>query len=254
MKHYKTLLVVIGLMTTLSSNSQTVDEIIDGYFENTGGKENWQALKGLKISAKMNQGGMEFPLEIVQLIDGRTYTKITIQGAVLMQNVYDGETLWSTNFASMKGEKSDAEQTENYKLDINDFPDALLDYKKKGYSAELLGTEIIDGSETFKIKLTKEPKTIDGEKVEDITYYYFDQESFIPIAQDSEIKQGPQKGAIQRITQSDFLEVDGLYFPFSQTAGIKDGPSQPIIIESIELNPEVDDSVFALPKAEGEED
>ncbi len=250
MKHFSTLLLLLGLLVTFTSTSQTADEIIDGYFENTGGKENWEALKGIKMIAKVNQGGLEIPLEIVFMVDGRTYTKITIQGAVIMQGVFDGETLWNTNFQSMQAEKSDAEQTENYKLDINDFPDALLNYQTKGYTVELLGNETIDGTETFKIKLVKEPRTVDGEKVEDVTYYYFDTEAFIPIAQDSEVKQGPQKGAIGRITQSDFLEVDGLYFPFSQTQGIKDGPSQPLIIDSIELNPEIEDSVFAFPETE----
>ncbi|MCP4456794.1 MAG: outer membrane lipoprotein-sorting protein [Cytophagales bacterium] len=248
MKHFKTLLIVAGLMTAIISQSQTVDEIIDGYFENTGGLDNWKSLTGIKMTAKVNQGGMEIPLEIVYMADGRTYTKITIQGAVIMQGVFDGETMWSTNFASMKAEKSDAETTANYMLDINDFPDSFMDYKEKGYTAELLGQETIDGTETFKIQLTKEPRTIDGESVEDVTYYYFDTEAFIPIAQDSEVKQGPQKGAIGRITQSDYLEVDGLYFPFSQTQGIKDGPSQPLIIDSIELNPQIEDSAFAYPE------
>jgi len=248
MKHYKTLLLIIGLMTAFASQSQTIDEIIDEYFENTGGIDNWKALKGLKTMAKVNQGGMELPVEIVQLSDGRTYTKITLQGTVLMQGVYDGETLWNTNFANMKAEKSDAEQTENYKLDTNDFPDALFNYKEKGYNAELLENETVDGTETFKIKITKEPKTMDGLEVQDVVYYYFDTESFILIAQDNEVKQGPQKGVIQRITFSDYLEVDGFYFPFSLTQGIKDGASQPIIIESTLLNPEIEDSAFAMPE------
>lgn len=251
MKGFKTLLLVIGFMITFTSQSQTVDEIIDGYFENTGGKDNWNALKGIKINAKVNQQGLEIPLEIVYMADGRTYTKITIQGNVIMQGVFDGETLWSTNFASMKAEKSDAEQTENYKLDINDFPDAFMNYKEKGYTAELLDNETIDGTETLQIKLTKEPKTVDGQSVEDVTYYYFDSEAFIPIAQDSEIKQGAQKGLIGRTGLSDYVEVDGLYFPFSMSQGIKGGASQPMIIESIELNPEVEDSAFAF--SEGEE-
>ena len=40
-------------------------------------------------------------------------------------------------------------------------------------------------------------------------------------------------------------------FPFSMSQGIKGGASQPMIIESIELNPEVEDSAFAF--SEGEE-
>ena len=228
----------------VSAQDITVDEILDNYFENTGGLENWKALKGIKMTAKVNQGGMEIPIEIVRLSDGRTYTKYNLQGTDIYVNVFDGETLWGINFQSMKPEKSDTETTENFKKDLNDFPDPFVDYKAKGYTAELLGTETIDGAETYKIKLVTEPIMVNGEEQESITYYYFDAEAFVPIAQDTEVLQGPQAGVIQRITQSDFDEVSGLYFPFSMTQGIKDGPSSPLTMESIEVNPEVDESVF----------
>ncbi len=243
-------LVLACLLTisNLMAQDLTVDEIIDGYFENTGGKENWKALKGIKIKAKLNQGGMEFPLEIVNLADGRTYTKFHLQGTDIFQNVYDGETLWSINFQSMKAEKSDQETTDNFKLDLNDFPDSFLDYQSKGYTAELLGKETIDGAETYKVKLVKEPISVNGEEKENVTFYYFDTEFLVPIAQDMEVKQGPQAGVIQRITQSDFDEVEGLYFPFSMTQGIKDGPSSPLTMESIEINPEVDEALFTYPE------
>ena len=33
-----------------------------------------------------------------------------------------------------------------------------LNYKEKGFSVELMGTETVDGSDAFKVKLTKKPK------------------------------------------------------------------------------------------------
>ncbi|MEL6132115.1 MAG: outer membrane lipoprotein-sorting protein, partial [Bacteroidota bacterium] len=203
---------------------------------------------GLKMMAKVNQGGVEIPLEIVRLKDGRQYTKVNFQGTDFFQGVYDGETLWSMNFQSMTAEKSDQETTDNFKLEVNDFPDPFLNYKEKGYTVELVGTETVDGAETYKIKLVKESKTIDGKEIEDVSYHFFDTESFVPIAQESTLNQGAQAGKIALTMMSDYDEVDGLYFPFSMSRGIKDGPSQPIIIEAIELNPEVDESVFAFPE------
>lgn len=250
MRKIQLLLAALAVFTISSAQAQdvTVDDIIDGYFENTGGKDAWRNVKGMKMTAKVNQGGMEIPLEIIQLADGRQYTKITFQGMTIMQGVYDGETLWNTNFQSMKAEKADTETTQNMKLDTNDFPDSFLDYKEKGYTAELMGTETIDGAETYKVKLTKEPRMLDGKEVEDVSFYYFESESFVPLAVDQEIKAGPQAGAIGRSTMSDYQEVEGLYFPFSMTQGIKDGPSQPLMIESIVLNPDIDESVFAFPE------
>lgn len=235
------------LIGNLSAQKITADEIIDNYLENTGGKDNWRALKGMKMIAITNQGGMDLPFEIVTLADGRTYTKFSFQGTDFYQNVFDGENLWGMNFQNMKAEKSNEETTYNFKLNLNDFPDSFLDYKDKGYTVELMGTEVIDGTETYKIKLVKEPIRVSYTEMEDVTFFYFHMEDFIPIAQDSEVKQGPQAGSIGRTTQSDYDEVDGLYFPFTISQGIKDGPSFPIEIKSIELNPEVDESVFKYP-------
>ncbi|WP_127021232.1 outer membrane lipoprotein-sorting protein [Flagellimonas beolgyonensis] len=254
MKTLKITIALIAFALALPIQAQTADEILENYFENTGGLDAWKNLKGMKMTAKVNQGGMEIPLEIYNLKDGRQMTKITFQGKEIKQGVYDGETLWSHNFMTMKAEKSDAEQTANFKLNTNDFPDAFIGYKEKGYTVELLGKETIDGTETFKIKLVKEPLTIDGNPQDDISYYFFDVDNFVPIAVQSEIKSGPAKGQISEVTMSDYQEVDGIYFPFSMTQGVKDGQAQPITIVSIELNPTIDDAEFAFPKEETEKE
>lgn len=241
----------ISLMLGFSAQAQTADEILSNYFENTGGEAQWKALKGMKMNAKVNQQGMEIPLEIYQMKDGRQMTVVKFQGKEIKQGVFDGETLWSTNFMTMKAEKSDEETTANLKLNANDFPDPFLDYKEKGYTVELVGTETMDGAETYKIKLVKEPLTIDGQTKEDVSYYYFDTENYVPIAVESEVNMGPMKGQTQLITFSDYQEVEGLYFPFSMSQGIKGGASQPITMESIELNPQLDEAAFNFPD-EGE--
>jgi len=239
------LAILLGI-GSLYAQDVTVDEIIENYSENTGGKENWKNLKGIKMTMKLSAQGMELPIEVVNLADGRQYQKVTVQGNEIFQQVYDGEILWNTNFMNMSKEKSDAETTANFKPDLNDFPESLYDYKAKGYTAELVGTEIIEGTETYKVKLVKEQKTFNGTPTDDIVFYYFDMEAFVPIAQESLIPTGPQAGQMSFSTQSDFQEVDGLYFPFSMTQGIKGGPSQPITVVSIELNPEVDEAIFKL--------
>lgn len=243
----KITLLLLVIMGSLGVQAQTADEILETYFENIGGLETLKQVKGIKMSAKLNQQGMEIPLEIFQFADGKQMTIINFQGKEIKQGVFDGETLWGHNMMTMKAEKSDAETTENMKLNMNDFPDAFIDYKSKGYTLELLGKETIDGAETFKLKLTKEPVTVDGNKEDDVSFYFFDTENFVPIAIQQEIKSGQGKGMISEITMSDYQEVEGIYFPFSMTQGVKGQPGAPITITTIELNPEVDASVFAFP-------
>ncbi len=248
MKKLNKILLTLLLFFTFNSFSQSVDEIIDNYFENTGGIDQWRKLKGVKMLAKLSQQGMEIPLEIIQMQGGKQMQIINFQGQSIKAQVFDGEVSWGINMMSQKPEKSDQETTDNLKLDNNDFPDSFMDYKSKGYIAELIGKETVDGTETFKVKLTKEPKTIDGKNEDDITFYFFDTENYVPIAIQTEVKEGPGKGMIMEITMSDYQEVEGLYFPFSQTQGIKDQPSIPLIIDSIELNPTIDENEFKFPE------
>ncbi len=248
MRKIKSLLVVLIVLVTTQFQAQTADEIISTYFENIGGAENFEKLQGVKIHASVNQQGMIIPIEMTQLKNGKQMTVITFQGKEIKQGVFNGETLWSTNFMTQTAEKSDQETTDNFKLDMNDFPDSFLNYKDKGYTVELMGNETIDGTETFKIKLTKEPVTVDGNKEDNISFYYFDTENFVPLVMETEIKSGQMKGQISQIKFSDYQEVEGLYFPFSFTQGLKDQGGQTITIDKVELNPTVDDSAFEFPK------
>ena len=104
-----------------------------------------------------------------------------------------------------------------------------LNYKEKGYAAELMGTETLEGSEVFKLKLTKKPNIVDGKEVPNVTIYYFDSENFVPIMTHQEMTQGPAKGTIMEGKMSDYQEVDGLFMPFSMSQGIKDQPGQAVI-------------------------
>ena len=245
-------IVTIISLLTISLNAQSVEEIVENYLENTGGTENWENVKGVRMNASINQMGMEIPIEMVQLKD-KMYTKISIQGQEIKQGVFDGETLWSTNFMSMKAEKNDQEDVDNIKNELAEFPDPFLNYKDKGFTVELMGTETVEGSDVFKIKLTKKPMVVDGEEVPNVSIYYFDSENFVPIMVHEEVMSGPGKGMIMESKMSDYQEVEGLYFPFSMTQGVKDQPGQPITIESIELNPSIDDSEFNFPESTEEE-
>lgn len=230
------------------STAQNVDEIIDKYVTTIGGKDKWSKLTGMRMKATVQVQGMTLPLDIINLADGRSYTSFELQGKTIAQDVYDGTVLWGMNFMTMKPEKMDAEATENRKRDAKDFPSDIMDYKAKGYTAELVGKETAEGVTCFKIKLTKKTQLVDGKEEDNILYYYIDVDNFIPIMTESTIKSGEAKGQIAQTIFSDYQEVGGVYFPFSITSRLKDGAGQTITFTSIELNPKVDDSLFKFPE------
>jgi hypothetical protein len=246
MKTIKTLFIAIIVLAIipLNANAQSADEIINNYFENTGGKANWEKLEGLKMVAEADAQGMIIPVEIFNTKDGKQLVKINLQGQEMTQVSFDGETMWTTNFMTMAPEKSDQETTDNMKKQMKDFPSPLLNYKEKGYTVELMENETIEGTETFKIMLTQDPITVDGVEVANVTYYYFETENFVPIVTETKINQGPMKGQMNKTTLSDYEEVDGLYFPFSMNMG-----GQTITIKNIISNPEIDMAMFVFPEA-----
>lgn len=254
MKTIKLLVAVVLMAVTFSTQAQTADEIIASYFENTGGEEAWSKLEGIQINAVVNQG-FDIPLTIIEMKDGRQMIKINIQGQEITQLAFDGEVAWTTNFQSMKSEKVDSETLENFKtLAGKSFPSPFLNYKDKGFTVELLGEELIDGTNTYKVEITMDPVKADGEMVDNKMTYYFESDNFVPIQTASEVQSGPGKGQVAKDSYSDYTEVlsegqaegEGLYFAFARTVF----GGQPLEIKSIVVNPEVTDDMFAFPVQE----
>lgn len=241
-------LVLFLIGTQIYTNAQTAEEIIKTYIENIGGEEALRKIKNVKMTAKVDAQGMTLPIEMINMADGRTIMKFEFQGKEMIQQAFDGETSWGVNFMTQKAEKSDAEDTENVKRESKDFPDPFLDYEKKGYKIELVGKDTVEGAECFKIKFIKKPLLVDGKDVENVQYYYFDTENYVPIVTETEIRTGQMKGSISQTIFSDYQEVEGVYFPFSINSKLKGGQGQPVTIEKVEVNVEIDDSIFKFPE------
>lgn len=239
----KILFLAFIALTAFRSSAQTVEEIIESAKSAIGGAA-WDNVNSIKMTSVIEQQGMKIPLEIVIMRDGRTYTKITIQGMDIYQQVYDGTTLWSTNFMTQKAEKADSETTENFKREVSEFPSSLFTYSKNGYTVTKLEDATIDGVNCFKVQMTKKTQLVEGKEVSNVEYHYFDKETYALIMTESEIMSGEMKGKIEQIKFSDYQEVSGVYMPFSMDQGVKDLGSQTIAFTAIEINPTVDEELF----------
>lgn len=235
---------------SFTTNAQTAEEIIDTYLETIGGKEKLSSLKSLKLIATGKAQGMELPITMHNGLDGKTKMDMVFQGKEITQMCFDGETGWSTNFMTMEAEKWDSEESMVMKSQNDNFPDAFLDYKEKGYTVTLDGEEEIEGTPCFKILLTKKPVMIDGKEQEIVSEYYFDKDSFVPIMQKEYNLIGEMKGTSTETYFSDYDEVEGLYFAFTLSQKMNGQTVFDVTVNEVVLNPELDDEFFGFPKQE----
>lgn len=201
----KLYIVMVALVAAFSLSAQSVDDILNNYFENTGGLENWHNLKSTRTEATMSMGGMEFQGIIFAKFPNKQRVEVDVQGQKIIQS-YDGETAWWINpFASgPEAQPMPDEMAEDMKK--QEFENPFINYREKESKVELLGEELVEGTETFKVRLTKK----DGSE----ETYFFDKEYFIPVMIQSLITSGQAQGQMTEIYFSDYQEVEGLMMPF----------------------------------------
>lgn len=240
MKNIYTIILAIALSCTSSAilQAQTVDEIIDTYFENTGGKDAWRKVKSMKITGNGAQMGMNFPLTVYAKFPNKNKVVVNIQGKELIE-AFDGEVAWTINpfMGGTEPTKKTAEETEEAAKET--FEDDLLDYKEKGHTITLEGTEEIDGVNAHKLKLVK--------KSGDEVVYFFDPDDFVPIMMRNFPQAGQMKGQTIETYSSDYQEVNGLFVPFSIEQKVGGQTMMNMTAEKIELDVDIDDASFSFP-------
>jgi hypothetical protein len=224
----------------VSVSAQTADEIVNNYIKTVGGMEKIQAVKSLRKVGKFNGGG---GFEAAYMEENKRPNAVrqefSLQGMTAI-NAYDGKTGWKINpFGGKKDAEALSEEEMKQIIEDSDFDGALVDYKKKGNKVEFVGKDEVEGSDVYKLKVTR---------ANGITrYYYMDTDYFVPIKIETKLM---VRGAEQEFETilGDYKEVAGVYFPFSVESGIKGNPNrQSITYEKIEVNTAMDDKRFVMP-------
>lgn len=242
-----TLSLLASFVLIFVSHAQTAEEVIDLYFETIGGEEKFAALTAIKAICSAKAQGMELPITMVNAVPNKTRMDMIFQGKEMTQMAFDGETAWSVNFMTMEAEAMDAETSLVMKAQT-EFPDPFVNYKEKGYSVEITGSEEVEGVDCHILKLTKQPIIIEEKEVENATYFYMDKENGILIKQTDLGLTGPQKGMAVDTYFSDYEEVDDMYFAFTIEQKMDGNTVFSVRIDELILNPEIPEDYFTLPK------
>ena len=219
--------------------AQTVDEIIAKNVQARGGLEKLRAIKSLRVTSRFSQGSFRATYVQENKREDKVREELILQGMAQVQ-AYDGHTAWQINPFGGRKDPELMSQDDSRSVFIDaDLEGPLVDYKKKGHQAELVGHDPVEGTDCYKIKLTLK----DG----DIRYYYLDADSFLEIKFET---QTHVRGAIQYndTLLGDYEQVDGVYFPFAiETVETGTEDWQRFTVEKIEPNVPFDDTRFSLP-------
>ena len=232
------LITLILLVSCISLNAQTATGILDNYIKNSGGQKAWQDIKAIKIDATVNQDDMVIPVTLYSTASGKQAVILTFPGRDITQLAFDGDTYWSTDYNTLQPVKANEEILGNVKLGNNDFPSPALNYKKNGYTIAFVGIEKKSGAETYKVKIIQEPMSVNGVKIPNISYYYFDTLTYLPVV----VETTQPDGQMNSVILADYQKVKGLDFAFSI-----DQEGTPITVKTVTLNPQIDASVFSIP-------
>lgn len=231
----------IFALIALSAGAQTVDEVIAKNIRAEGGLAKLASVKTLRTSGKMIVQSFEVRFVEVAKRSDKVREEMTVQGMSQVR-AYDGATAWQINPFEGRREPEllSADDSKDLQIDA-DIDGPLVNYKEKGYKAELVGHDSVEGTDCYKIKLTL--------KNGDIRYYYLDTDSFLELKLET---QTSIRGTIQEneTFYGDYEEVNGIYYPFAFETGQKGGTDRvKFTVEKVEQNVPLDDSIFSMPVA-----
>ena len=219
-------------------NTDELEELIAKNINARGGYEKLKAVKSLKITAKYIQGSRETPVILTIKRPNFIYGEVLFPSSPMICG-YDGKTAWWFNRAQLSEPQTLTAEEALIFTRYADFGDLFVDYEQKGQKIELIGLEDMDGQKAHKLKITSQNDII--------RYVYLDAKNFLNVKESYKSKNKKEFGL--EVIFKDFRAIDGVMFPFYH-----DITGEQTIIEQIEMNLDIDDSIFKMPQKTGQTD
>ena len=269
------LLSILPLTTAQAQTaSLTAPQIVEKNIAARGGLQAWRGLQTMTWTGKMDAGGgdsaarsrraalapssstnhavmnapegkteqVQLPFTLYMKRGRKSRIELEFAGKKPVQ-VYDGTNGWKyrpfLNREDVEPFTNDELKSEAQKSDL-DGP--LVDYATKGTKVESAGVEKVEGHDCYKLKLTL--------KSGDVQYVWIDTQSFLDVKVSGTPRRMDGRMHNVYIYQRDFKTVQGLVLPqVLETAvdGYRD--THKMVIESLVINPKVDDSLFKKPQS-----
>jgi len=165
------LLSLLVLASAFTIKAQTADEVIAKHITAIGGAENWKKVNSMKMEGILQVQGAEVNVVVTVLHGKGMRQDISVMGMTGYEIVTPTEG-W--DFMPFQGQTEPEAKTAEELAEAQDNLDAqgeLIDYAAKGHKVELIGKEDVEGTECFKLKVTKKGGSVSTLFFDPKTFY-----------------------------------------------------------------------------------
>jgi outer membrane lipoprotein-sorting protein len=233
--------VLAALLSPVAAPAQTVDEIVAQHVAARGGREALAALRTVRMTGHANEGpGRDAIVRREIARPGRIRTELVFQGTTGIY-AWDGTAGWRVSplDGSLEAQVIPADEAQGT-AEQADIEGPLVDWKAKGHRLELVGTSTLPGGPAHELKLTLKSGAERRVFVDAATGYVVRMES---------TRRVRGHDLVQETVFGDYRKVGGIAFAHSIETGVRGRPRRlRITVESVEINPRLDDSRFKMPR------
>ena len=241
----RTAIVGLGLLFVGLAAAQTVEEILanNQKAEGAGAKAKFTSIV-IKGKMEMLAQDMEIPMTVTYKRPNMHRTDMEMMGKT-MTRATDGKEYWLLMPAMMGSGKAtvktmDTDETTEFQHHST-IDGILHDYKQYEMTASLVGKTTRDSNEVYKVVLK--------DKAGKEQSYYIDTKTNLLYQSEQTVKGREGNDVKMLMTFSDFRDVSGAKFPFKMIQKV--GAMEIVIsYESIEVNSDIDDSIFKKSSAD----
>ena len=220
--------------------AQTVDELVTRHVAARGGYEKLKAVQTIKITRTVATQFSNVKVIIYKKRPSLFRAEQTAPNQPMIPRGVNADAAWDTVQGKIAQRPAPA-AAETRDIDA-DFDGLLVDWKQKGHTVTLEGTEPLAGSDAYKLKVvTKGGAT---------RYVYLDAKTCLERRQAGVIVLPNNRRENTTLDFSNYKAIDGIQFPFNideDRSGPQITQSFATYTEKIELNVPMDDGLFATP-------
>lgn len=222
--------------------AQTVDELVAKNVDARGGAEAWRGVSSLTLTGRMEVGqGVYVPYVLEQKRPNKMRLEFVFDGETAVQ-CSDGDRGWKLEpFLGRTAPRPMSDKEAREAADTADPYGLLFDYAARGHTVELVGREAVLGRDAFKLKVTLPGGTV--------RWVYLDADSGLELKIEALRTIGGKELVVGTFLDN-WRTTDGLLIPHRQQTQAEGEESPHVLtVETVRVNPPLDDSRFALATA-----